>query len=245
MPFHDYISAFLDLIFPPRCAVCKNVSSLMFCDSCLSKVKYLDSQRGCVYCGLPKDPKFGRKVLLCKDCTRARPHFDLARSLTIYEGVIRRAIHQFKFSNKKMLAEPLGKIIKSRLTAAFPEIINCGAEVTIAVPLSDRRRSSRGFNQAEVLAKCAAECLGIPYQNEIITRSRETLPQFDLPKEKRSTNVSGAFRINNPKAIQDQRILLVDDIYTTGATVNECAKTLKQGGAAKVYVLTLARAVLD
>jgi predicted amidophosphoribosyltransferase len=81
--------------------------------------------------------------------------------------------------------------------------------------------------------------------NGIITRNKETLPQFDLPKEKRFSNVNGAFRVNHPAAIQDKKIMLVDDIYTTGSTVNECAKTLKESGAAKVYVLTLARAVLD
>jgi ComF family protein len=111
------------------------------------------------------------------------------------------------------------------------------------VPLHRRRLAKRGFNQSLFLAKYAAEGLSIPLSLDGLVRVRDTRPQVDLDPAEREENVKGAFAVERPEEFKDKRVLLLDDVYTTGATVRECAKVIKKAGADAVYVLTVARAV--
>jgi ComF family protein len=183
--------------------------------------------------------------LLCRNCTRERPHFDLARSVALYDGVIRKAIHNFKFNGKTALAEHLAKIMTNHIQHHLPEIKYCHADVIVTVPLSARRLKERGYNQVDLIAEVLAKDLNLPHEKMALKRAKETNAQFNLSRQERRSNIAGAFEVDDIASILGKRILLLDDIYTTGLTINECAKALKQKGAAKIYALTLSRAVLD
>lgn len=244
MGLKEYYNSIVDLIFPPRCHICREPHPEAICNSCHAKINYIDPKDICTFCGEPHGDKLRQEALLCKKCITQKPYFELARSVAIYEGTIRKAIHNFKFKNKKGLADHLCKIMANHIEARLPEIRYCHADALVTVPLSQKRRAERGFNQVALMAEILASYLNIPHEKNALKRIKETLPQFDLPKNERQKNVTGAFDIHSQESIYGKRLLLLDDIYTTGHTINECAKTLKKGGAAKVYALTLSRATL-
>lgn len=178
---------------------------------------------------------------LCQQCFEQikfmKPHLGIY-SVSAYEGVLRTAIHRFKFKKRKALAEPLGILLVKYLS----HIPNFDIDVIIPVPLHPRRLRQRGFNQSELLAKVLGKYFGIPVV-DALERIRDTKAQFDLPREERLRNVTGAFKVSQFNLVYNKRILLLDDIYTTGATIAECSKALKIAGAKRVEVLTLARAI--
>jgi ComF family protein len=164
-----------------------------------------------------------------------RPAYDYARSAAIYEGALREALHAFKFSGKRALARPLGDLAVEQCVASLLE----GIEAVIAVPLARERERERGFNQAALLAQRIAKRLGVPTRPRWLARVRATRPQSDLPAAERRVNVRGAFRAS--RAVAGRHVLVVDDVLTTGATLGECARALRDGGARRVGVLTVAR----
>jgi ComF family protein len=169
-----------------------------------------------------------------------RPQMGI-HAVAIYDGVIRSAIHRFKFQKKKKLAQALG-IVMVRYLSRVSSLNVKEIDFIVPVPLHKRRAKQRGFNQADLLAGMVSKYYEVPSANAL-ERVRDTHPQFDLPREKRLTNVKGVFKVSEPKAVYNKNILLLDDIYTTGSTIFECTKALKVAGAKRVEVLTLARAV--
>jgi ComF family protein len=170
-----------------------------------------------------------------------KPQFGI-HSAAVYEGVVRTALHRFKFSKRKKLAEPLGILLVNYLgqttTLKMKEL-----DSIVPVPLHRKRLRERGFNQMDLLAGVISRYYEVPVVASL-ERTRHTKPQFDLPKEARLENIKGAFRVSRPKDVYNKRILLLDDVYTTGATVAECAKALSTAGARRIEVLTLSRAVV-
>jgi competence protein ComFC len=162
-------------------------------------------------------------------------------SVSVYEGTLRTAIHRFKFKGRKKLAQPLGILLVNYLgngqTVKMEEI-----DVIVPVPLHKNRLRQRGFNQVELLGESVSKYYEIPIICAL-ERIRYTDSQFGLPREQRFKNVRGAFKITESKSIYNKRILLLDDIYTTGATIAECTTVLKRGGAKRVEILTLSRAL--
>jgi ComF family protein len=151
-----------------------------------------------------------------------------------------KAIHRLKYGGKTALARPLGALAR----ATFCQSWNAGSiDLLLPVPLHMKRLRQRGFNQAYLVNKKWAAQEGIPFDGFALSRSRWTEPQTTLARAERRKNVRGAFSLLHPDGVKGQRILLVDDVFTTGATVNECARVLMKGGARWVDVLTLARAV--
>jgi len=174
--------------------------------------------------------------ILCAECEKQiKPAVD---AVGLYEGVLKTAILKLKFKGKKTLAEPLGKLMAEFLKVSLQEKI----DLIIPVPLHENRLKSRGFNQSELLAEVIAERIGIPFESKALVRSRDTRPQFDLKINERLKNVEGAFAIKDPAKIRGKLILLIDDILTTGATARECRKVLKESGAERVHIFTLAKA---
>jgi ComF family protein len=181
---------------------------------------------------------------LCHDCFAQvkfmKPQMGI-NSAAAYEGVVKTALHRFKFQNRKRLAQPLGIMLVNylcQLPGFKIEAIDC----IVPVPLHQRRQRARGFNQVELLA----EVVGRYFEKPVvpaIARIRDTHPQFDLPREQRISNVKGVFKATNPSALAGRTVLLLDDIYTTGSTVAECSQAIRRAGAKKIEVLTLARAV--
>jgi len=188
---------------------------------------------------------------LCESCIRAPRHFHQARAAGIYEGALRRMIQDFKFHGKIHLARPLGLLMLHAFYGMYALNASIVPGTIVPVPLHSGRLRMRGFNQAFLLATQITdlsrqhpepEFLALEADRDILVRCRSTHPQTGLNKDRRKSNIAGAFRVNSPEKVYGKHILLVDDVYTTGATVDECARVLLQAKAARVDVLTLARA---
>ena len=234
---HSLIDQFVDLIFPPRCVICRNNSRKMVCDDCLSKIIYLKPPI-CRICGKPKDKYFSGE--LCEDCSKGGVPFVMARSIALYDGVLKDAIHKFKFGEKKTLSRSLGELLVSYLMHG--DIPMQKIDLIIPLPLSKERERQRGYNQSRELAEEISRHYTIDIDASSLRKIKDVAPQFELSRKERLLNIKGAF-CSSP--LPEKNVLLIDDIYTTGATVREASMALKAAGTRSVYVLTLARAVED
>lgn len=230
----------LNLAFPDDCRVCgaplKSVSRIPVCPACLSQPEPFAAEYECVSCRTPflnAHPldESGR----CALCRLGLSGFDAAYSYGNYEGGLKKLIQLLKYGKIRTLAEPLGGL----LAAALPR--EKSFDVIVPMPMHWRRRWSRGFNQANLLAGVLSRRIGIPLCRAV-RRAKATPPQVGLTAAQRRANVSGAFDVARPEQIRARRILLIDDVFTTGATAGACARALKRAGAAYVAVLTVARA---
>jgi len=206
----------------------------MICDDCLRKVVYIKPPI-CRVCGKPRDKYFAGD--LCEDCSKEGMPFEIARSVVLYDGVIKEAIHKFKFEGKKALSPILGRFLVEHLDRG--EIPVKKIDAVIPLPLSRKRFRQRGYNQTELLANEISAQYPIKTDSRSLIKSRDIAPQFELSRVNRLLNIKGAFSCS---PLTGKNVLLIDDIYTTGATVREASGSLKAAGAKNVYVLTLARA---
>jgi len=232
-----------ELVFPPRCYGCGRASSSPLCPTCLEAMPRV-GEPGCPICGLPETSDSPRKVVTrCGACRLRKPRFDVVRSFAPYAGLVGECIRKFKYRRKKRLGVVLGQILAEHLRS-HPELASLReVDQVIAVPLHRFRARLRGFNQSELLAIPVRRQLGVEASENALIRVRNNPKQVGLPFKKRWENVKGAFAVKNPEAVKGKKILLVDDVMTSGATLNECAKVLKKAGAAKVYGLTLTRQI--
>lgn len=233
------LSAVMDLVYPRCCVTCGHrvgEGSRHICWDCAAGF-HLVEEPYCSRCGDPVDGRV-ENVFLCSACRRHPPHFDLARSALRYRGGLRRAIHAFKYSRVCCLSGDF-----TRWLAACYRMHYAGVRVdaVACVPLHGRRQRDRTYNQAGLLARDLARELRVPYAARCLRRVRPTESQTHLNARQRRANVRGAFFVGDAGWVEGRRWLLVDDIMTTGATVNECARVLKRAGAASVHVLTVAR----
>ncbi len=226
------------LVFPDECRICEQpleeISRIPVCRSCLAKPMPLAAEYFCVQCRSPFRNRFpldeeGR----CGLCRRGVRGFDAAYSFGFYEDELRELIHLFKYNRIQTLAKPLGRL----LGLALPR--EAGFDIIVPMPLHWRKRWRRGFNQSALLAREVGRRTSIPVEHAL-RRVRDTAAQAGLTNSKRRLNVSGAFRARG--TLQGKRVLLIDDVMTTGATASACARALKRAGAAQVTLLTLARA---
>jgi ComF family protein len=222
-------TALLDLLYPPRCAACgegiASSSEGPFCAVCAEAVDPVPA--GCRRCGLPgPDP-------VCGACLADPPSFSSCRAGGLFGGPLADAIHAFKYRDRPALARPLGAWLASRLPMPRDVAI-------VSVPLGRRRRLSRGYDQAALLARALCRASGrLPLLPLALARTRETRPQVGRTRADRLQNVRGAFRATND--VRGRDILLVDDVVTTGATADACGETLIAAGARSVHVVALAR----
>ena len=238
----------LDWFYPPRCRFCKEVilgqDDKCFCESCREKIRVV-SHPLCSKCGQPFLDASGEDHL-CGGCLIRPPSFLTARAWACYprEEIdmhpLRRIVQQFKYGGRVSLGRPLGRLMARGCYEFFCDLpLDC----IVPVPLHPRRLRWRGFNQAVILGREVSRLWGVPMDPFILLRSRETPPQTQLPEGDRRKNVRGAFSLKTEKSVRGKRLLLVDDVYTSGATVKECSRTLIRAGAKAVSVLTLARTV--
>lgn len=231
------LRSLIDLFFPPVCALCEEaLRSGPFCAGCLEKfeAKKITSPL-CTSCGIPF-PSSGANDHECGGCINGNIPFMKARSAYTYDGVVLEAIHKLKYRGKVTLAGPLGALIAG--AAIFPK----APDLIVPVPLHKRRLRHRGFNQSLLLSREVSKALSVPLDYINLKRVRETEQQINLTALERVRNVSGAFETGRAGVFKGRQVLLVDDVFTTGATITECSRVLKRAGA-KVFALTLARAV--
>lgn len=207
------------------------------CWDCRAEVKVVQVPF-CERCGDPV-PGAISGPYECAGCRKIRPAFDWARSAVRYEGVAKNCLRRFKYHAGLWLLDDLVDWLVAlwRVCPATARIADC----VLPVPLYPRRRKERGFNQSALLAQRLARRIGIPFQGRLLRRWKPTATQTHLTAVQRLHNVSGVFSVSWPCAVRGRKILLVDDVMTTGATVSECARALKGAGADSVMVLTVAR----
>ena len=232
--------ALLDFFFPPKCPLCGKDQvgrrEDRPCPACLSRLKFTSSPR-CPRCGLG----FGspsENDHLCSECLTEERYFGNARAVCLYEGLMVEAISRFKYGRATRLSRPLGSLLAEYQDPEFPF---SRWDLILPVPLHPKRLRERGFNQSLLLARYLSRKRSIPLNITSLYRSRPTTPQTQLSGPERQRNVRGAFGVRGPEAISKKRVLLIDDVFTTGATARECAKVLLDAGAKQVDVLTLAR----
>ncbi|MGZ3512977.1 MAG: ComF family protein [Thermodesulfobacteriota bacterium] len=169
-----------------------------------------------------------------------KKYFTMARALGAYEGSLQEAIHRWKYEGKTYLTPFFAQWMAEGLSRYWE---SDSFDLLIPVPLHPQRLRERGFNQALLLVKEISFRTGIPYGKTVLQKKRPTIPQVTLSGMERERGLRGAFHVTGGEGLLGKSVLLVDDVYTTGATVNECSKVLRRGGAKRVDVLTLAHAI--
>jgi len=220
----------LDWLYPPNCGGCGQ-SGARWCMECSQNTLEIEPPI-CPICG---NPNINEEP--CRRCRLSTPIYTSLRSYTIFNGSIREAIHRLKYRRDIGLGEVLSRPMITSL-----QKLNWSLDIITSVPLGLVRFDERGYNQATLLARPMALCLEVPFSSRVLTRIRETRTQVGLTVKERRENMADAFRADS-KLVKGKNILVVDDVVTSGATLNACAKALLDGGASKVYGFSLARAV--
>ncbi len=219
---------FTDLLFPPACGGCRTPGSL-WCVTCRAAVKPV-TPPWCEKCGEPNTPE-----LLCSKC-RAQPlQIEWICSAALFAGPLRQGIHRFKYERLSSLADPFGEIL-----ADYWRAQQLAADWLVPVPLHPSRERDRGYNQSNLLAQRLGAQVGVAVSARGLRRTRVTAIQMELNAAQRKENVSGAFACVDER-LRGKRIVIIDDVCTTGATLDACAEALLQTGAVSVMGLTLAR----
>ena len=229
----------LDMLYPRNCIGCGESSPEAFryiCWDCWADASHVEPP----FCDLCGDPVAGAvdHDFICYTCSAEKPSFDGARSAARYDGVVGEALRKLKYEKALWLAPDMANLLHNCLKAEFPAR---SFDLIVPVPLHHVRRRSRGYNQSAVLAHELGRQIKCPSISGMLRRIRPTTTQTNLTASQRLSNVKNAFQSRRAKWLAGRRVLLVDDVMTTGATVNACAKALKKGGASSVHVLTVAR----
>jgi competence protein ComFC len=234
----------VELLFPPQpqCPVCQQEDSFRngLGKNCIRKVACILPPI-CLKCGRPQ--RLAAATMdRCQQCNETRYYFSEARAVGVYEGALREYLTELKYRYRPDLGKALGMLLVEWVKGhrEFQKF-----DLIIPIPIHWQKLMVRGYNQAELLANPLQRYLNISIKCDIIIREKVTLSQNALHKEERFNNVYQAFRVINTKPIAGKKILLVDDIFTTGATVSEASRVLMRAGAVDVKVLTLAGGILD
>ena len=230
----------VEIVFPGRCVVCGKATGLSdraICDNCLVEVKRLQSPL-CSSCGTPLSGAVDNYP--CGDCLKNLPDFDYALSPFYYERSARTLLTNLKYRNDTAALRGIKELVVDCMLNDFSD-----CQLIIPVPLHPARLRQRGFNQALHLCQVLFPDKQSEIEPLLLERRLKTIPQAELSGQQRRENLKNAFSVSKPEKVQGKTICLVDDVYTTGTTVNECSKTLKLYGCNKIKVLTLARVIID
>lgn len=223
----------VDLLYPPHCAGCEKLGE-RWCSACQQQVEKLREEEICSRCG--DVLKTGG---ICYTCIKHPPAFTALRSWGIFGGPLRKALHGLKYKQDIGLGESLSVHLADLLNH-----LSWPIDLVTAVPLGRQRYKERGYNQAAMLAWPTAARSNIPYASRVLERTRETHSQVGLTAQERLQNVHGAFRAS-PELVRGKNILIIDDVSTTGATLDAAAHAVCAAGASAAYALTLARAAVS
>ncbi len=242
MPFHfaeTFLNATLDLFSPPVCFLCHNPTHRKrraLCWDCLRK-SLLVADGLCDVCGV-RAMGAVPAAFTCSDCARDTPAFLQARAATIFAGDIRRLVHLFKYQKSLWLCNDFADLLHGCFLTHYSADM---FDLIVPVPISIAKFWRRHYNQSEFLARELSHRVALPLLSGALARKGAPVSQTTLTRHQRAVNVAHAFRVKRPRKIEGQRILLLDDVFTTGATANACAKTLLRHGARSVHVITVAR----
>ena len=231
----DMYETAITFLYPAECRVCQEflgaTSIPYICNNCWQDIHFLEPP-WCDICGTPGING------LCDTCAITPPRYGKLRSIAFYQTILQQVIHFFKFEKKKVLAQHLIQLIEAHipLDCSIPEY-----DFILPVPIHKKRLRERGFNQATLLANGIAKAGRVPVLRNTLVRKRHTVAQSSLDREARQQNLIGAFKIRNPDIIRGKRLLIFDDVFTTGATIREAVSELWTADPAEVDVLTLAR----
>jgi ComF family protein len=240
----EILTGITDLIFPPLCITCGAVleehAPLPFCPPCAAGIHFIHPPL-CPRCGIPFPATEGGDHF-CGECLATERPYAVARAVGMYEETLKTAIHLFKYRGRIGIGEVLGRIMADFAGSQWDMTV---FSLIIPVPLHRKRLRERGFNQAVIMARAIAKRFSLPLDFMTLRRELSTPPQVGLEREERLANVRKAFAVRKPEKIAGRRILLVDDVTTTGSTLTECASVLMKANAEAVAILTLARALHD
>jgi len=236
----SWFNAGLGLVYPEICQLCKSERATardgLVCPQCWSQVRFIRPPF-CERCGLPFEGDL-TTTFECTNCLEMELHFSSARSAVVAKTVVLETIHRFKYSRALWFENFLADLL---LREAMPALREQHWDFIAPVPLHPLKHREREFNQAEILARHLSAAAKIPVNEKILRRVTPTRTQTLLTREQRAANMSGAFAVSKGVRLDDQKIILVDDVFTTGATTSACAKALSGAGAAEVCVWTVAR----
>jgi len=228
--FYQWVWTGLDWLLPPRCGGCGKLGN-RWCFDCQREIVTIDPPF-CERCG---DSQKANGI--CARCVAAPPGYTALRSWASFNGPLRNAIHRLKYGRDVALGEVLARPMINYLKQTGWKV-----DIVVPVPMSLSRRAERGYNQAALLARPIALSFGLEYRSRALRKTRETRSQVGLSLGERQANVRGAFEADR-RVVSGKQILVVDDVTTSGATLNACARALRVAGAREIYCLTLARAI--
>jgi competence protein ComFC len=236
--------ALASVVFPADCRLCKRLltraTRIPICGECLAAFQKVSAAH-CAVCGQPwlmaSEAQVNEQT--CRECRDKKYGFDAARSYGIYEGALARAIVLMKYEK----IEPLGTWFAKQLDELLrTEAKRLEADIVVPVPLHRQREKERGYNQVDLFARSLARRLGLPYRPVLLKRAKPRPEKHLLRQEERWEAVRGAFAMENGGRVDNSRILLLDDVMTTGATLDACTRVLREAGAKSVLAITIARA---
>ena len=234
----SFFSALGTLCFPPHCAACQVATEpgIHLCADCAESAQRIEAPF-CECCSQPFDGAITQQFT-CSNCAGREVHFECAVAACLSRGVVRDFIHAFKYNHQFHLRRPLADWLAHTLDD--PRIASRPFDAFVPVPLHHVRFREREFNQAAELATLVSQRCGIPVLHAL-KRTRYTSTQTKLDRAERMENLRGAFRVRQTARVKDRHLVLVDDVFTTGSTVEECSRVLLRAGGASVRVITVAR----
>lgn len=229
----------INIFLPKCCVLCRGIltdkNNRHLCDPCRNKLKPINGLF-CQKCGKPL-PEGGAHCYFCRTAGVSGTHFEYIRAAGVYEGVLKEVIHKFKYQDKDFLVDDLSEFLIQQSKDKFNWI---EIDFIVPIPLHKKSEHKRGYNQAKLLAEKVAIYFSKPLIFGNLIRVRKTKAQMQLPREKRLINLVDAFTILEPIIFKNKNILLIDDVSTTGTTIEECAKVVKRAGVKKIWGLVLA-----
>lgn len=238
---NDYVQALLDVFYPRTCLYCRsNINyhcEQYICGNCRKNIPFVN-ERHCSRCGsVLGQYSVTSEVKGCAFCRSEHLYHDSLTAIAYYDGAIKVLIHKYKYERQRFLYKAIGDFLRTnkKLAELMREI-----DIVVPVPLYWRKKLQRGFNQSELIAREIHRAFLTPFSVNNLIRIKNTTSQTRLSKNKRYSNVQKAFFVKNPAIMKGKRVLLVDDVLTTGLTMRECAKKLKETGAKSIHLLVFA-----
>jgi ComF family protein len=228
---HNLFKTLLDIFYPLYCGGCNAATGSILCDDCIDTFRPVEQEQTCPICG-----RLIGKSILCGACMEEKRTFSKGHFGYYFEGRLRDAIHAFKFNGRIDAGRYLVNLLEKKIHSMAKEI-----DCIIPLPVTEKRLKERGFNQSFIIGEEIAKMTGKEISPSVLVKAKQTEDQYTLSKKERKRNINGAFAVKNSSQISGKRVLLVDDLFTTGYTAQEASRSLLKSAAKEVIVFALAR----